>query len=128
MTESSESAESAESAGGDNRWRARPVVAGLVVVAVFAVPVVFSVATAALVGHLWAPAATAGGLALRWVAILGCSSLVFIGAERLSRRALPLTVLLKMGMVFPGRAPRRLSVARRTWTTRDLSRRIEDAR
>lgn len=112
----------------EDRWRARPFIAGVVVVAVFAVPVVCSIGAAALLGHLWAPATTGAGMALRWVAILGTSSVVFLGCERLTRRALPLTVLLRMGMVFPGRAPRRLSVARRSWTTRDLSRRIDEAR
>jgi hypothetical protein len=104
------------------------VVAGAVVVAVFAVPVVASIGAAALLGHLWVPATTAGGMALRWLAILGGSCIVFLGCEGLTRRALPLTVLLRMGMVFPGRAPKRLSVARRSWTTRDLSRRIDEAR
>ena len=116
--------------GADNgdRWRARPFLAAAVTVAVFAVPVLFSIGTAALVGHLWAPATTGGGLVVRWIAILGISTVAFLGCERLTRRALPLTVLLRMGMVFPGRAPRRLSVARRSWTTRDLSRRIDEAR
>ena len=54
--------------------------------------------------------------------------MAFVGSERLTRKAMPLTVLLKMGMVFPGRAPKRLSVARRSGTTRDLAHRIEDAR
>src|SRR5208282_4683140 len=52
----------------------------------------------------------------------------FVVCERLTRKVLPLAVLLKMGMAFPGRAPKRLSVAMRSWTTRDLSRRIEEAR
>jgi hypothetical protein len=110
------------------RWQPRPVVATVVVVAVFVVPVVLSIGAAALVGNLWHPAATVGGTALRWVAILGASTLVFVGGERFTRRVLPLTVLLRMGMVFPGRAPRRLSVALRSWTTKDLSRRIDEAR
>ena len=113
---------------GANRWRARPIVAAFVTGAVFAVPVGCSVGTAALVGHLWPVAATGLGTGLRWTAILGASSVVLVVCERLTRRALPLTVLLKMAMVFPGRAPRRLSVARRSFTTRDLSRRIDEAR
>jgi hypothetical protein len=117
-----------EPAVEDDRWRARPLLAGALVVAVFALPVLVSVAAAALVGHEWAPPVAAGARALRWVVLLGLSTAVFVLGERLSRRALPLTVLLKMGMVFPGRAPKRLSVARRTWTTRDLGRRIEEAR
>jgi hypothetical protein len=117
-----------EADAGENRWRARPGVAAAVVVGVFAIPVGGSIAAAGLVGHLWAPPNTVGAMIWRWLVILGVSSGVFVGCERVARKALPLTVLLKMGMVFPGRAPRRLSVARRSWTTRDLSRRIDEAR
>jgi hypothetical protein len=117
-----------DTTGDEDRWRARPGIAAVVVLAVFAIPVVCSIAVAALVGHLWSPAASVGHALERWAAILGASTVAFVGCERLTRRALPLSVLLKMGMAFPGRAPRRLSVARRSWTTRDLSRRIDDAR
>jgi len=102
--------------------------AGAVTVAVFATPVVGSIAMAGTVQLLWGPAVNTAGTIVRWVAILVISTVVFVACERLTRRALPLSVLLKMGMVFPGRAPKRFSVARRTWTTKDLSRRIDEAR
>jgi hypothetical protein len=114
--------------GEGNRWKARPALAGALVVVVFAVPVLGSIAVAWLVGQAWPPAGTTPAIAARWLVILGISTLVFVGCERVTRKVLPLTVLLKLGMIFPGRAPRRLSVARRSWTTRDLSRRIDDAR
>jgi hypothetical protein len=102
--------------------------AGALTAAVFGTPVVCSIAVAGLVQLLWGPAATTTGTIMRWVAILAVSTVVFLASERLTRRVLPLGVLLKMGMVFPGRAPKRFSVARRTWTTQDLNRRIDDAR
>jgi len=112
----------------NNRWRSRPIMAGAVAVVVLATPVVCSIVMAALLAFLWGPISTVAGTILRWLAILAISTVVFIACERLARRALPLGVLLKMGMVFPGRAPKRFSVARRTWTTMDLSRRIDEAR
>ncbi len=42
--------------------------------------------------------------------------------------ALPLAVLLKMTMVFPDRAPKRLAVVRKSGNTRNLARRVEEAR
>ena len=40
-------------------------------------------------------------------------TVVLVATDRLARRALPLAVLLKMTMVFPDQAPKRLAVARR---------------
>ena len=111
-----------------NCWRARPALAAAVAVAIVAVPVLVSIAVAGVLGYLWPTPASTAGVVGRWLTILGTSTIVFFGFEHLTRRALPLSVLLKMGMVFPGRAPRRLSVAMRSWTTRDLSRRIDEAR
>jgi hypothetical protein len=54
--------------------------------------------------------------------------LILIVTDRLARRALPLAVLLKMTMVFPDQAPKRFAVARRAGTTRDLARKVDEAR
>jgi putative nucleotidyltransferase with HDIG domain len=97
------------------RWRARPVLAAVVTVAVFAIPVVCAIGAAAIVRHLWRTTTTTEVTVVRWAVILGTASIVFIGCQRLTRRALALTVLLKLRMVFPGRAPRRLALARRSW-------------
>ncbi len=66
--------------------------------------------------------------ALWWIAVLAGSTVIFFATERLARRATPLTVLLKMGLVFPGEAPKRLAIARRAGSVRDLSRRLDEAR
>jgi HD-GYP domain-containing protein (c-di-GMP phosphodiesterase class II) len=48
--------------------------------------------------------------------------------DRLGRRVIPLTALLKLSLVFPDQAPSRFSVALRSGTTRQLERRAEAAR
>ena len=60
--------------------------------------------------------------ALWWVAVLGSSAVAFVGSERLCRRLLPLAALLKMTMLFPDQAPKRMKVAWRAGTTRELER------
>jgi putative nucleotidyltransferase with HDIG domain len=41
---------------------------------------------------------------------------------------LPLAVLLKMTLVFPDQAPKRMAVARKAGSTRDLARRVQEAK
>jgi putative nucleotidyltransferase with HDIG domain len=115
-------------AGEPNRWRRRPILAAVVGAATVAVPVGCSIAVAVVAEHVMQKPATVIGLVLWWLAILVSSTAVFLLSERLARRALPLAALLKMAMLFPGRAPRRLAVARRTASTRDLERRLDAAR
>ena len=55
-------------------------------------------------------------------------TVVLFVTDRVARRALPLAVLLKMTMVFPDRAPKRLAVVRKSGSTRNLARRVEEAR
>ena len=87
-----------------------------------------SVGVAMLIELSVAQPSGASGRAAWWLGVLGASTLVLLACERLARRALPLAALLKMGMLFPGVAPKRLAVARRAASTRDLERRLEEAR
>ena len=48
--------------------------------------------------------------------------------DRVARRLLPLAVLLKMTLVFPDQAPKRMAVARKAGSTRDLARRVQEAK
>jgi putative nucleotidyltransferase with HDIG domain len=114
--------------GAQDSWRSRPAIALAVRVAVVAVPVAISVGVAMLTELLVPqPSGTFGRVAW-WIGVLGVSTLALYGCERFARRALPLAALLKMGMLFPGVAPKRLAVARRAASTRDLERRLEEAR
>jgi hypothetical protein len=113
---------------GENRWHGRPVLSGLVSAAIFVVPVALSICAATITAHLLPRPRTTGGLTGWWIAILVVPTVVLLATDRLARRAMPLAVLLKMTMVFPDRAPKRLAVLRQSGSTRNLARRVEEAR
>jgi hypothetical protein len=109
-------------------WRGRPAIAALVRLAVVAFPVAISIGVAMAIELSVSEPASALGRAAWWIAVLGSSSVALLACERIARKALPLAALLKMGMLFPGVAPKRLAVARRAASTRDLERQLEEAR
>jgi hypothetical protein len=100
----------------------------LVSAAIFVVPVSLSIVAATITAHLLPRPQTTGGLLGWWVAVLVVPSVVLLATDRLARRAMPLAVLLKMTMVFPDRAPKRFAVVRQSGSTRNLARRVEEAR
>jgi hypothetical protein len=114
-------------AGGD-RWLGRPVLSALVSLSVFITPVALSIVAATITAHLLPRPRGTGSLLVWWVTVLAVPTVVLLATDRVARRALPLAVLLKMTMVFPDRAPKRLAVARKSGNTRDLARRVEEAR
>jgi len=99
-----------------------------VTVAVFVTPIAVSVVAATITAHLLPRPRTTVWLAGWWIAVLTVPILILRLTDRLARRALPLAVLLKMTMVFPDRAPTRLAVARKSGSTRDLARRVDEAK
>jgi putative nucleotidyltransferase with HDIG domain len=117
-----------QNGGADDRWHGRPVLSALVRLAVFIVPIVLSIVAATVTAHLLPRPHAIGWLVGWWVTVLAVPTVVLVATDRLARRALPLAVLLKMTMVFPDRAPKRLAVARKAGSTRDLARRVEEAR
>lgn len=113
---------------GDDRWHGRPVLSACVRVAVFAIPIALSIVAATVTAHVLPRPRTTAWTIGWWAAVLAVPVLVLRVADRFARRALPLAVLLKMTMVFPDRAPKRVAVARRSGSTRDLARRVEEAK
>jgi hypothetical protein len=110
------------------RWKNRWLLAGILTVAVSVVPIAASFAVAYVVERNVTQPSTVAGFALWWLALLGVCSLAFFVVGRVTRRALPLALLLKMNLAFPGQAPKRLAAARRAGSVRDLHRRVEEAR
>ena len=110
------------------RWRQRPAIATLVKVAILAIPVAISIAVAVGFERIVPEPHELFGRICWWLGVLGSSTLVLLGSERVARRALPFAALLKMAMLFPGAAPKRLAVARRAASTRGLERRLAEAR
>jgi hypothetical protein len=111
-----------------NRWHGRPVLSWLVSLGVFAVPITLSIVSATITAHVLPSPHGVGRTMGWWVVVLTVPTIVLVGADRLARKAMPLAVLLKMTMVFPDKAPKRLGVARKAGNTRDLARRVEEAK
>ncbi len=101
---------STSTATADRRWRARPVLGGVLRVVLLAVPLLASSAAVwSLARGLPQDAARSWwGLA----AMLAIGLLVATAVERGARRLLPIALLLKLSVVFPDRAPSRLQLAR----------------
>lgn len=79
------------------RWHGRRLLATLLDVSIFLTPVAAaSLALWALAGHL-------GAYSTIWrvLILLGAASLAAVGAERLVRRIVPLSALLRLTMLFP---------------------------
>jgi HD-GYP domain-containing protein (c-di-GMP phosphodiesterase class II) len=112
----------------DDRWHGRPLLSVLVRVVVFLIPISLSIASATITAHVLPRPHSTGWLVGWWSAVLAVPTVVLVASDRIARRALPLAILLKMTMVFPDRAPKRLAVARRAASTRDLAHRVEEAR
>lgn len=112
---------------GTDRWTARTRLAALVSVSVFLLPVLIAIAVAnELVRSLPEPRSGLGAFAW-WALVIIAPWVIYFGASRLARRALPLAALLKMTLVFPDRGPSRMVVARRAGSTRSLERQIRAA-
>jgi hypothetical protein len=114
--------------GQGDRWLGRPVLSALVSIAVFVTPIALSIVAATVTAHVLPRPRTTSSLVVWWIMVLAVPTGVLVVTDRLARRALPLAVLLKMTMVFPDQAPKRLAVARKSGNTRDLARRVEEAR
>ncbi len=104
------------------RWRSHRVLGTVLSSAAVLVPFAVSIGAAMAVGRDVPRGDALFREALWWSAVLSSSAIVFVGSERLCRRLLPLAALLKMTMLFPDQAPKRLKVAWRAGTTRELER------
>jgi hypothetical protein len=100
------------------------VVGATIVVA----PIVVAFVVSYVVVHIVPRPASGPGEWLWLILILATPWLVYSGARRLARRALPLAALLRMTLLFPDKAPSRVSVARRAGGTRALERQLEHDR
>ena len=102
----------------DQRWEERPVLGALLHAALTIIPLLIGLGVGWFL-HLRLPVDGVIGLP-RWVTA-GIGGMVATWAvQPLFRRLLPLAWLLKLGMLFPGHAPSRFRVARRSGRVRDL--------
>ena len=101
---------------------------GLFASLVYAVPFLCSILTALTLSMLIPMAHTWPVAAARRIAIAAVSTVVLYGADRLTRRMLPLAALLSLTLAFPDEAPSRFKIAMRSGGTVVLQRRLEQYR
>ncbi len=112
--------------GGADRWRPRPGLASALRFTILALPTTVSFGVTFLIARAYSPEDFDVDRLTWWigVAVLGVTTLV--ATDRLARRFLPLTTLLRLSLVFPDEAPSRYRQALRRGTTAQLRRRIDD--
>lgn len=118
--------------GGDDgtRWAARPALARVLRVVLFALPVVAAVGVSSLAHLAMGTAGSRAEQAWHLAVLFAVSTVALVVVDRLARRALPLATLLELSMLFPDRAPSRLAVAREAVRKRpveDQLARVRDA-
>src|SRR5450755_2755971 len=107
----------------EERWDRRRVAAIGVRAAIVGGPIVGSVVAMAVISRLLQSPGAHAGVASRvgwWAAILAGSLAAMWLVDRATRRLAPLAALLDMAVLFPGRAPTRLKVARTAGDLRQL--------
>ena len=96
----------------EQRWRSRPFLGAAVRLLVVLVPVVAAVLAALAIARLLPAPSSPVGLAVWWAGVLAGGVAVVKAMDRAARRYLPLAALLELSLLFPGRAPSRVRVAR----------------
>lgn len=111
----------------ESRWQPRTVTAGILRALIFAVPIAAGFGVGSMVASALPEPETAYEIAFWWIAIVSVATVAATATDRLARQLLPLTVLLRMTMLFPDAAPSRMRMARRAGNVAELRRRIREA-
>ena len=125
--EARSSAEAGSRAEREESWASHRGLSVLVSATAFLLPVLVAIAAAALLVHLVSKPRSGPEVWIWWVLVVVSPWAVYVAANRMARRALPLAALLKMTLVFPDHAPGRLAVARKAGSTRSLERHLQQS-
>lgn len=111
----------------DYRWQARPLLSTLIRFAVFLIPIVLAITTALGIAAIFPRPAERVPQIIWWVGFMAATTTALFFFERLARRLMPLSLLLRLSMLFPDKAPSRLVIARKAGRVRDLKEQLEQA-
>ena len=113
---------------GEQRWQGRPVLSAAVLVAAHGIPIAAAVATSAVLSRRFHEPDGVAGAVAQWGLLLAASTAVLLVVDRAAKRLLPLAALLKLSMLFPDAAPKRMKVARKSGSVRNLQVRLDEAK
>ena len=111
-----------------DRWLGRPWLSRAIRFIVYTVPFLCSILAALTLSTLIPMAHSWPVAAVRLIAIAAASTVVLYGADRMTRRMLPLAALVSLTLVFPDEAPSRFKIAMQSGGTVVLQRRLEQYR
>ncbi len=114
----------AEAASASAEWIARPWLARLLRAAIVLVPLATVTFLAWRIHVTLGPSSSVAAGVVRWLALSAFCTIGIQLLDRFAKRLLPLTVLLRMSIVFPDDVPSRFRLAMRYGTTRQLERDI----
>ena len=112
----------------EGRWAGRPFLSAGLVVLAHALPIAAAVATSAVLSRRFTEPEGWTGHAGQWALLFAASTAVLLVVDRGAKRLLPLAALLKLSMLFPDAAPKRLTVARKSGSVRNLQARLDEAK
>ena len=107
-----------------DRWRARRWSAAFLRATIFVIPFVAGFVAGRSVANLLPEPVATWEIVKWWSLVIAAATVTATLVDRLARRLLPLSALLRMTMLFPDRAPSRMRVALRSGNTTELRRRI----
>ena len=109
------------------RWRPHPILAVLVRVVLLVAPALAALAFG-IGAATWAPAARLGLAPWVWLVLeVALAAVILLAMTQVTRRLLPLGILLRLTVIFPDKAPSRYAVARRRYSPEALRHRAAGA-
>jgi putative nucleotidyltransferase with HDIG domain len=108
----------------EQRWRPRRVAAGILRLLILVVPIAVGFAVGATVSLVLPEPTNVYEVVLWWIAVIAAATVTSTAVDRVARSFLPLTILLRMTMLFPDAAPPRFRTARKAGNVKELRRRI----
>ncbi|MHB1492014.1 MAG: HD domain-containing phosphohydrolase [Cellulomonas sp.] len=109
------------------RWRPHPVLAVLVRVVLLSFPPLAALAFG-LGAAQWVPAARLGITPWLWLVLeIALAAVILLAMTQVTRRLLPVSMLLRLTVIFPDKAPSRFAVARRRYSPDVLRHRVARA-
>ena len=112
-------------ASRDDRWVARPLVAGLIRLLVVLVPAVAGALASWQVSRVWEKPSDFWPVVSWFLTLVAVAVAVVLVVQRFARRLLPLAWLFSITMAFPDKTPSRMVTARRAASRRSRRKALE---